>query len=247
MIIESPQNSNYKFWKNLKRKKYRNINNLFIVEGKKLYREALFSDIIINSVIISESFSMSFFESEKVKNLYILTDSLFKDLSTMEHSEGILCICEKKKIAEEKGDKVVILDGIKDPGNAGTIIRSAEAFGFTDCIFINDSVDPYNSKVIRGSMGSFFRVRITEEDNITTLISKNYKLLALDMAGKALSEYHFQGKIGLIIGSEAHGVSTEMRDLVDDLISIPMKGKVESLNAGIAASITMYELNNRML
>lgn len=247
MIIESPQNSNYKFWKNLKRKKYRNINNLFIVEGKKLYREALFSDIIINSVIISESFSLEFFEYEKIENLYILADALFNDLSSMEHSEGILCICEKKKAIDDMGEKIVILDGIKDPGNAGTIIRSAEAFGFTDCIFFNDSVDPYNSKVIRGSMGSFFRVRIMEEDSITDLKSKNYKLLALDMKGKALSDYQFHGKIGLIIGSEAHGVSMELREIVDDLISIPMKGKVESLNAGIAASITMYELNNRML
>lgn len=243
MLIESSQNSNFKLWKSLRRKKYRKENNLFIVEGKKLFREATFSDILINSVILKEDFNPDFVEEVFKGKIYILKEQLFNELSEMEHAEGILCICEKKTFSISTGSKVIILDGIKDPGNAGTIIRSAEAFGFKDCIFMNDCVDPYNSKVIRGSMGSIFRINIIEEEIIGKLKKEGYSFLILDMRGKAVSEFKGLKKTAVIIGSEAHGVSADMRNIADGVISIPMEGKVESLNAGIAASITMYELN----
>lgn len=243
MIIESSQNSNFKLWKSLRKKKYRKENNLFIVEGKKLFKEAIFSDILINSVILNEDIDVSFVKEVFQGNIYIVKNQLFKELSEMEHSEGILCVCEKKKYNLRIGKHVIIFDGIKDPGNAGTIIRSAEAFGFRDCIFINDCVDPYNSKVVRGSMGSIFRLNLIEEDITGKLENENYTFLALDMGGSPLSELKQIEKAAVIIGSEAHGVSRNMRNIAQETISIPMEGKIESLNAGIAASIIMYELN----
>lgn len=243
MFIESSQNSNFKLWKSLRKKKYRNENNLFIVEGKKLFREAVFSDILINSVILKEGFESTFAEELFQGSIYTLKEQLFNELSEMENSEGILCICKKINADPSTGQKVIILDGIKDPGNAGTIIRSAEAFGFKDCVFIHGCVDPYNSKVIRGSMGSIFRINIIEEDITKKLKEERYTFLALDMKGKDISEFKDLDKTAVIIGSEAHGVSKEMRELADGILSISMQGRVESLNAGIAASITMYELN----
>lgn len=240
MLIGSPQNKKYKLWKSLHRKKFRDRYDLFFIEGKKLFEEAVKSDIIIDSVILEEGIEIDTYDYER----YSLKSELFKELSTMEESEGVLCICHKPRQKNSLGSNIIILDGIKDPGNAGTIIRSAEAFGFSDILFLDESVDPYNPKLIRGAMGSLFRLNIIEKDILEELKQENYHIMALDMGGKNLQQIERFEKIGIIVGNEAHGISSKCREIADEIISIPMKGKIESLNAGIAASITMFYINN---
>ena len=126
----------------------------------------------------------------------------------------------------------------------GTIIRSAEAFGFNDIILMPETVDIYNEKTLRASMGSIFRLNIVQRsiEDISQL-KKSYKLLAADMKGYDINEYEIKENLILAIGNEANGLSKEIRNLTDDFVKIPMKGQIESLNAAIAASILMNNLS----
>ena len=238
--IESPSNKKFKLWKSLKEKKYREKHRLYLIEGKKLYLEAKKSGILIDSIIISEDFQ----EGIEEDHVYRLKNSLFKDITTMENSEGIICVCPYRNDVKSLGDSILILDGLKDPGNVGTLIRSAEAFGFKDIIPYNQTVDLYNPKVIRAAMGSFFRVNISYKLDFNHLFDQ-YTVLGLDMKGTNISEIQKEKKIAVIVGSESHGLSDVFRDLRIKQVSIPMEGQVESLNAGVAASILMFFVNNK--
>ena len=133
-----------------------------------------------------------------------------------------------------------MLDGINDPGNLGTMVRSAEAFGFDDIILADNCVDLYNEKSLRASMGSAFRLNILSMslEEIKKL-KKTYRFISADMDGRDIKKYQVQGPIILAIGNEANGLSAPIRDLTDDFVKISMLGSIESLNAAIASSIIM--------
>ena len=136
-----------------------------------------------------------------------------------------------------------MLDGINDPGNIGTMIRSAEAFGFKDVILMPDTVDVYNEKSLRASMGSIFRLNIINMSyRDVDRLKPIYKILSADMVGIDVTAFKKDSKIILAIGNEANGLSQNMREITDDFIKIPMEGEIESLNAAIAASIIMNRL-----
>ena len=171
-----------------------------------------------------------------------------KKLSDNPSLPKIMAIVEKKK-EESIGNKVVILDRVQDPGNLGTIIRSATAFNFDTIILSNDSVDLYNSKVVRSTQGMLFNINILRRDikeEITNLKSKNYLILGTDVYnGSDVSKYTVNKKFALVLGNEGTGVSEEVKSLCDDNLYIKMNSNCESLNVSVAASILMYELGSK--
>lgn len=234
MIIKSESNEKYKYLNKLKKKKYRKKFNSFIVESIKIV-EQIPDDFECEFVFVNED--MKDYETNFKK--IVFSNKLFDKLSLLENPEGVSALLKIKKEKEISSDKILLLDHMQDPGNLGTIIRSAEAFSFKDIILVNNCVDLYNEKTIRASMGSIFRLNFLEL-NIDDLKNfKDYKLILADMNGKSVDYYKSCDKIILAIGNEANGISKSLKDLSNDFVSIKMDGKIESLNAAIAASILM--------
>ncbi|WP_058990074.1 TrmH family RNA methyltransferase [Anaerococcus rubeinfantis] len=234
MIIKSESNEKYKYLNKLKKKKYRKKFNSFIVESIKIV-EQIPDDFECEFVFVNED--MKDYETDFKK--IVFSNKLFDKLSLLENPEGVSALLKIKKEKEISSDKILLLDHMQDPGNLGTIIRSAEAFSFKDIILVNNCVDLYNEKTIRASMGSIFRLNFLEL-NIDDLKNfKDYKLILADMNGKSVDYYKSCDKIILAIGNEANGISKSLKDLSNDFVSIKMDGKIESLNAAIAASILM--------
>ncbi|WP_243343414.1 RNA methyltransferase [Anaerococcus sp. AGMB09787] len=223
----------------MKQKKYREKSSSFLIESRKLVGEAISSKADIDFIILKEGCD---FESS-LPSLYF-EESLFNKFSNLTSPDGVAALVRKKPPKAISSPRVLLLDKINDPGNMGTIIRSAEAFGFFDIILSPDTVDIYNTKSLRASMGSVFRENIlamTYEE--IRELKATYTILASDMAGLDVNKYNI-GKDNLIlaIGNEANGLSDEVRSMTDTFIKIPMRGEIESLNAAIAASIMMNRL-----
>ena len=238
MIIKSVSNQNYKLINKLKNKKYREKENLFIIESRKLVDEAISSSANIDFIFLRSDVSY-----ETDLDSLVFDKALFNKLTMLKSSDGIGAVIRKPVPKKISSKKVLLLDSINDPGNIGTMIRSAEAFGFNDIILSPDCVDIYNEKALRASMGSVFRLNIVKltYDEIASF-KDSYKFLAADMAGLDIREYKSDSNIILAIGNEANGLGKEVRSLTDTFVKIPMEGDIESLNAAIAASIIMNRL-----
>ena len=230
-IINSKANILVKEIRNLSKKKNRDKFGLYIIETKKLLDEAIKSNIEIKTIILREDIS------DKYDDAVVFSEKLFNSLSNLVTPDGYMAIVYKKEMLDIS-DKVLILDNLQDPGNMGTLIRSCEAFGFNTIISIN-SVDYYNEKVLRASMGSNFRLNLIESnyDQLKELL--NHKILIADMDGKDFNQIEKLDKIALVIGNEGNGISDDIKKLDHELISIPMQGEIESLNAGVSGSILM--------
>ncbi len=242
MIITSVNNDLIKETVKLKEKKYRDLTNTFLIEGLHLVNEAI-NNNLIKVIFVLEDFS---FDTNFKK--IIVSREVMKKLSDNPSLPKIMAIVEKKK-EESIGNKVVILDRVQDPGNLGTIIRSATAFNFDTIILSNDSVDLYNSKVVRSTQGMLFNINILRRDikeEIANLKSKNYLILGTDVYnGSDVSKYTVNKKFALVLGNEGTGVSEEVKSLCDDNLYIKMNSNCESLNVSVAASILMYELGSK--
>ena len=254
--IFSNQNPLIKEIKSLSKKKYRWENRLFIIEGIKIIEEAIINEVKIKYIIISDSFfgtveGDSFYQERKFTyNFVKLNNNLFKSISDTENPQGIMAICEfnlwdLSEIDFNSKLSIIFLDGIQDPGNMGTIIRTADAFKIDGLILGEGSVDPYNSKVVRSTMGSIFRVPLYIcKDSLKTLLefkNNGFYILVTSLDGDSIYDIEFDKKLICVIGNEANGVDHGIQDLADKKIKIPMPGDAESLNAGVAASIIMYE------
>jgi TrmH family RNA methyltransferase len=245
MIIESAQNKIFKEALALKDKKKRDESGLFLVEGKKQISE-IPADWNIKQIFVSKDYR----EKADEKNVFILPKKLFNKLASTQSPQGIIAQVEKKKynineIIKNNGF-FIILETIQDPGNLGTIIRSARAFGAKGVFVSKDSADIYSDKTARSSMGSLFNIPVIDGADCLALISEmkkeNIKILAASLKGKEFKGNEIlKGKTALIIGNEANGIKPETQKAADALIKIPMKNGTESLNAAIAASILMYE------
>ena len=225
----------------LKDKKYRDLTNKFLVEGYHLVDMA------------KDYLEIVFVKDKKDYGLisgvsyYLVNDDIIKKLSQTQNSQGIIGVCHKKKEENIKDNNVIILDNIQDPGNVGTIIRSALAFGYHDIILSNDSVDVYNDKVIRSSQGAIFKINILYQELFSALDElkkKGYKVFgtALNNA-KELRDISFESKNAIILGNEGNGIRPEVLAITDENIFIEMNKDIDSLNVGVAGSIIMYELS----
>ena len=240
MVITSIENNKIKEIKKLYQKKYRTSLKMFIVEGEHLVYEALKSGCLINA-IIEEGYS---FDIDK-DNIYV-SSKVMNYISELDHNQHIMGIC---KIEENKNisDRILILDNIQDPGNLGTIIRSAVAFNIDTIILSSDTVDLYNPKVIRATQGMLFKVNIIVKDLdifIPQLKNNNYYIYGTNVnGGKSLKSIEKRNKFAIIMGNEGKGVKEELKQYIDENIYIDMNSNCESLNVAIATSIILYEFN----
>lgn len=256
--ISSRNNPLIKEIKSLYRKKDRMRSKSFIIEGIKIIEEALFHGyplrhIVYTDKLLSIGEGKEFFQRIKnLNNLVYVPENIFKEISDTENPQGILAVAElnyktMEELELDKEPSLLFLDSLQDPGNMGTIIRSADAFNIDGVIITPGSVDPYNPKVVRATMGSIFRTPLYySSDNIKDLKemqSKGIILYSTSLNNSIpIKEADFKEGFVLIIGNESKGVGEEFFSLSNQLIKIPMPGGAESLNAGVAASIIMYEV-----
>ncbi len=226
--------------KNLKDKKYRRNNGLFMVEGEKFCRDILNSDVEIVYTLTS-NISLTGYP-----NIQLLTDRQITSLATTVTPQKIICICREKIYPIKSKGNSLILDRLQDPGNVGTLIRSAMAFGFND-IYLIDCADYYSEKVIRSSAGLSLKARlhnVTQADIISSKADIADKFIVADMFGESIDKIRLpKGRLSVIIGNEGQGVSADMMAVADIKVKIRMSPLVESLNAGVAGSIIMQKLS----
>ena len=239
MIIASLNNSKVKAWNKLKEKKFRDEENSFLIEGDHLVECALNYGVVKEIITTDENYKIPHIP------VYYVTSSIMKKLSSQVSSTKVIGVCKKSEEQEIDGH-VCLLDNIQDPGNLGTIIRSAVAFNINTLILSNDTVDLYNEKVIRASEGMIFHLNIIRTDLasvIKKLKEKDYKIYGTDvLKGTNLKEITFPNKTAIIIGNEGKGMSEDLKKECDAFIHIDIN--CESLNAGVAASIIFYEVSS---
>lgn len=245
MIITSKDNESVKEIKKLKQKKYR--ENKFIVEGIKMVKEAISEKQEIECLVLREGTILDF-DATNYKVLE-LSEKVFNDLTDVVSPQGVLAVIRKHndvlKTIDTSADYILALDGIQDPGNLGTILRTADSINLKQIIVSKNTVDAYSDKVIRSTMGAIYRVEIIEVDNLAEKIielqNKGFEAVVTSLqTQKSIYDLDYKKKI-VVIGNEANGVSNEVCDIADYKVKIPMKGKTESLNASVAAGIMMYE------
>ena len=177
-----------------------------------------------------------------------MPQNIFKLISEVEKPQGVLAIIEKNNKGEDinlNQEIILALDDLQDPGNLGTIIRTADSVGLKQILISKGTTDPYNPKVIRSTMGAIFRVNIIECENLKETLKKlqnnNFKVMVTDLnTDKSIYDIKLQKNV-IIIGNEANGVSEEIKQMADTRVVIPMFGKTESLNASVATGVILYE------
>lgn len=255
--ITSKTNPLIKEVRTLCRKRDRWQKGLFIMEGIKLIDEAINNNVKIKNIFYSDKLHSTKDGVEFIskiadyRNLIYVPQNIMDQISNMENSQGIIATgyfnpLTVSTLNENSGRFLIFLDEVQDPGNMGTIIRSLDAFGGDGIILGNGCVDPFNEKVVRATMGSLFRVPLyfsdDGESDIQDLRKKGYRIYATSLKSSIPNyEASYDDKFVIIIGNEANGVSDALISISDESIIIPMDGNAESLNAGVAASIIMYE------
>ncbi len=245
MLITSLDNEKVKNYVRLRHRKYREKTNQFLVEGRHLVLEA-YKRGVIDELILeqNELFPLP------VPTVYV-TAEVIRKISTLDTPVHIMALCHKMEMNPYLGERILLLDEIQDPGNLGTIIRSAKAFDIDTIILGKNTVDLYNPKVVRATQGMMFHINI---------LSRDLKEVILELKKQGIPIYgtkvecgedvrHFQKKdrqkFGLVMGNEGNGINPEIMSLCDGNLYIEMNPMVESLNVGVAASIILYELNRR--
>ncbi len=254
MVITSKDNETIKRIKKLKDKKYRDQENCYIIEGVKLIKEAIQENAKIKLIVVCDDCKQENIIEEDIKyeiakyECIYVTEKIFLGLTNVVNPQGMLAIVEK----ENKNNKInydedlfLILDDIQDPGNMGTILRTADSLNMKQIIISKGSSDIYNPKVVRSTMGAIFRVNIIESEDLVKTI-KEMKKHKIKIATTSLQTekkiYDIKyNKTAIVIGNEANGVSQEILELADEKIKIPMPGQTESLNASVATAIILYE------
>ena len=243
MIISSKDNETVKEIKKMKMKKYR--KDKFIIEGIKMISEAINENIDIDLIVLEEDFDCKIDISKY--NSIIVSKKIFSDLTDVVTPQGILAIVKKKEDVKinYNAEYVIALDDIQDPGNLGTIIRTADSANLKQIIVSKGTVSAYSSKVIRSTMGAIFRVQVVEvddlEEELMNFKKNNFEIVTTTLDGnKSIFEIDYRKKV-VVIGNEANGVRNSIQDIADYKAKIPMRGKTESLNASIATGIMIYE------
>lgn len=267
--IASHDNKIFKMCLQLENRKYRDKSGKYIIEGPNLIEEALKNKVIPDFLIIDEAniqnpeiiglcekYTMEIAKSEQDRIL-VFEEKLFQRLTQTENSQGIFGIVGKTSFTEvdffdylKKGNKnsgnILVLDRLQDPGNVGTMIRTADAAGYDGIMVLKGTVDIFSPKVVRACTGSLFRIPIlfmdTPHHAIELLKQHNKRVIS---TGFETDKYYFEAdikkNIGLVIGNEGNGICQEFKEQSDEIIKIPMRGSIESLNASVAAAILMYE------
>lgn len=235
MIITSLKNEKVKYWYNLRNKKFRDQERRFLIEGDHLINEARKQNLVIETISIVD------------KNAdYFVTKEIMEKISeqkSISYNAAVVRFISEDSIS----GNILILDGVQDPGNLGTIIRSCIAFGVSNIILSDNSVDLYNSKVIRATEGMIFNINVLRRKLIEFIpIVKNlgYKIVGTDVKNGIDIKDINKENIAIVMGSEGQGLSNEVKNMCDDFVYIKMDSACESLNVGVATSILLYEVYN---
>lgn len=253
-VISSKENELIKHIKKLKDKKERDLSNEYIIEGIKLIQEAIQEKAKIKQIIICEECEKAeaipkeiMYEVARYECIYI-TKKLYNYLTEVKTPQGILAVIEKEsneKNIDYTQEIIVALDGIQDPGNLGTILRTVDSIGLTQILVSKDTADSYNPKVVRSTMGAIFRVKIIEcedlEKTLKEIKKHKFEIVVTSLQTKnSIYDIDYNKKV-IVIGNEANGVQEKIQQLADKKVKIPMLGKTESLNASVATGIILYE------
>lgn len=239
MLITSKDNNRIKEVRKLLNKKYSLQKGLFVIEGENLVEEAIKNDLLV------ELFVLDGYGCDYEFNYDTVTLDVMKSISDLKSPPRLLGV-SKIKNNNKIGTKILILDGIQDPGNAGTIIRNSVAFDIDTIIFSNDSVSPYNEKVLRSTGGMIFNTNIiigNIEDLIKDIKNKNIKVIGTSLKSSiSLEKLEKIDEFAIIFGNEGNGVKEDILNLCDEIVRIDMNPKCESLNVGVSSAIILYYL-----
>lgn len=236
-----PFKADLKWVKSLHQKKTRLESALFFAEGKKMVEEALASVLDVRALFTTDAVF-----AERFPQAFLLKDREMAQISALSEPPGYLIVLAqpKLKLATTEQKKILVLDGISDPGNLGTILRTADWFGIRHVVLSDDCVELYNPKVVQSSMGSIFRVEASRcllNEKIPILKKAGFAIAGADLKGDSIYTAAWPEKMALVMGSESHGIRPEVSNLLSHRIHIPGAGAAESLNASVAAGIIMAE------
>ncbi len=242
-IITSVQNQYVKQVRSLKEKKFREKSGLFVVEGGNIFKD-MPSDVEVKYILATEE---RLDEVQKLlaytrAQVYYVNGTVMSSLSDTVTPYGIVGVVKKpqREYALPKGN-ALLLDGVSDPGNLGTIIRTAAARGFED-IYLLDCVDAYSPKVVRATLGGLFKVRLTEVNQVQAIeLLDSTSSAVLDFDGEDLTKAEILSPVLLVTGSEAHGVRDVVLEHSKRVLTLPMTNNIESLNAAVATAVAMYQ------
>lgn len=244
--ITSLKNPRVLLWRSLKDRKGRKETGCFLVEGWKMVAEALRSGFLVDAVLIDEGRLSDATIPDNVP-VYALPEYVLAavcDTKTPQGVAAVVRIIERDSL----GRRLVALDGVQDPGNVGTIIRTADAAGFDGVLLSSQCADAYSPKVLRATMGSVFRMNVRVTDDLPGALSalkgEGYAVISSQLDGQPFGQVAptIDGSFALVIGSEGNGVTEPVRALATHRVALPMRGGAESLNAAVAAGIMMYGL-----
>jgi len=238
--IKSKQNQKIKDCLKLQQMGEKNKQKLFLIEGYHLLEMAIEANCLVAT-----------FSLEPCPNVpnnidqYLVTKEVLEKISLEKNPQGVVAICQMMEKKEITANKVLYLDQVRDPGNIGTLLRTALAFGYDDVIFANECCSPYHEKAIQASQGAIFKLGLHQKKiSLKSLKDQKYQILATEIKGsKKVETFKPNKKHVLILGNEAHGVSSEVLSKADQRLRINISN-IESLNVGVAGGIVMYALTN---
>lgn len=260
MELTGLQNPQVKAAAELKQKKYRQQQGLFLAEGLRTVEEAVASKTVVSIfyTAIEDDRTRSVLEEAAAQQLklYCVSDAVMKKIADTDTPQGIIAVCKMQNVTLDKlfskGEMLLVLDRVGDPGNLGTMLRTADAAGIGGVVLLKGCVDIYAPKTVRSSMGSLFHVPVVSgigEDNfIAEAKDAGYELLVTSLEGADnLYKADLGGRIAFVMGNEAGGVSANLLERADKRVFIPMAGRAESLNVAMAAGVVMFEALRRRL
>jgi TrmH family RNA methyltransferase len=261
MIITSFSNQKIKFIRKLEQKKYRQESGLFFIEGLRTVGEAIQTKAPIETLVIAPDLLESSFGQSLLEKLWIqeletieVSAEIFEKIAHKDGPQGLGAIVKQRwiKMADigvNRDDLWVALDAVADPGNLGTILRTTEAVGGRGVILLGNCTDPYDPTAVKASMGAIFSVDLVQSDwqgFIEWVKAKELPMVGTsDHAETDYQVYRYQRPLILLMGSERHGLSDEMMASCDVMVRIPMLGRSDSLNLGVATGIMLYEIFNQ--
>ncbi len=263
-IITGKSNSTITRIGKLQNKKYRNDEKLFICDGVKLFKEAVKYQAKIRYIILDNEANLDTETIDLIRNcinkatVMCVEPNIFKKLTTENAPQGIITVCEylynahsffDDIVLTDKNEKIIVMESIRDPGNMGTILRNAVAFGVDRLIISSDCADIYSSKVVRSSMGAIFKLKIDVQNDLIpciTMLKKSGRRVfgaALNRKSLVLGKDEICSSDVFVLGNEGHGLSDEIINSCTNTLFIPIKENTESLNVSTASAILMWELS----
>lgn len=247
--ITSLKNAKVTTWKSLKDRKGRKETGCFLVEGRKMVEEALASAFPVDAILVDADRAAEFSLPGHIP-VFTMPSHVLAAVCDTKTPQGIAAVVRMAGV-QLTGSRLVAMDGVQDPGNVGTIIRTADAAGFDGVILSTQCADVFSPKVLRATMGSIFRMGIRVTDDLPGVLAQMVKEGASVLSSQLDGEPFYQHsplneRFVLVIGSEGNGVTDEVKAVATHKVKLPMRGGAESLNAAVAAGIMMYELTREM-